>query len=118
MTADQRQSLIEKTLADLLRRGKGYVVFEDAAHGDNYAEVTSDLRAEVSHRRWPACQLPPLSPDALQRLDRLGFREAERNLARTFEGWSFGRIARHLESVFVEVYGCPAAFDLRVTLGE
>ena len=118
MTGDQRQALIEKSLADLLRRGKGYVVFEDAVHGDNYAEVTSELRVEVSHRRWPACQLPPLSADALRRLDRLGFRESERNLTRTFEGWSFARIARHLESVFVEVYGCPAAFDLRATAGE
>lgn len=118
MTAEQRQSLIEKALADLMRRGTGYVVFEDTAHGDNYAEVTAELRAEVSHRRWPACQLPPLAPEALRKLDRLGFRESERNPTRTFEGWTVGRIAKHLESVFLEVYACPAAFDLRATQGE
>lgn len=118
MTADQRRSLMEKALADLHRRGKGYVLFADSSNGDNYAEIDAQMRAEVSHRRWPASKLPPLSAQALGRLDRLGFREAERNLHQSFEGWSLGRIARSLESVFLEVYGCDAAFELKVSAGE
>ena len=118
MTSAQRLTLFEKALAELNRRGKGWVLFEDAANGDNYAEVRADFRAEVSHRRWPACKLPPLSAAALTKLDRLGFREAERNLARDFDGWAFPRIAKHLESVFLDVYECNAEFDLKYTTGE
>ena len=118
MTSAQRLAIFEKALAELNRRGKGWVLFEDAAHGDNYAEVRADFRAEVSHRRWPACKLPPLAPAALTKLDRLGFREAERNLAREFEGWAFPRIAKHLETVFLEAYECAPEFDLKYTLGE
>ena len=118
MTADQRSRAIEKALADLNRRGTGYVVFTDAENGDNYLEIDSAMRAEATHRRWPASKLPPLSPDSLRRLDRLGFREAERNLAQSFEGWAFGRITRHVEQVFVECYGCPADFTLKITHGD
>lgn len=118
MTSAQRLTLFEKALAELNRRGTGYVLFEDAANGDNYAEVASDFRAEISHRRWPACKLPPLSPGAMQRLDRLGFKETERNPTREFRGWAFPRIAKTLEQVFLEVYECPGEFDLRYTAGE
>ena len=119
MNAAQRLALFEKALAELNRRGSGYVLFEDAAHGDNYAEVAApDFRAEISHRRWPACRLPPLSAQAMQRLDRLGFKETERNPTRDFRGWAFPRIARHLESVFLEVYECAAEFELRYQAGE
>lgn len=110
--------MFEKALAELNRRGSGWVLFEDAAHGDNYAEIRADFRAEVSHRRWPACKLPPLTPAALTKLDRLGFRETERNPSREFAGWAFPRIAKHLESVFVEVYECSAEFDLKYTTGD
>ena len=109
---------MEKALADLHRRGKGYVLFAETNQGDNYAEIDFGMRAEVSHRRWPASKLPPLDAKSLGRLDRLGFREAERNLTQSFEGWSLTRIAKNLESVFVEVYGCDASFELKVTLGE
>lgn len=118
MTADQRKTLMEKALADLHRRGRGYVLFADAGHGDNYAEIDMGMRCEVSHRRWPASKLPPLDARALGRLDRLGFREAERNLAQSFEGWALTRISRNLESVFLEVYGCDATFELKVTHGD
>lgn len=118
MNAAQRLSLFEKALAELSRRGSGYVLFEDAAHGDNYAEVSADFRAEISHRRWPACKLSPLSPAAMQRLDRLGFKETERNPTREFAGWAFPRIAKTLEQIFLEVYECPAEFELRYTAGE
>lgn len=118
MTSAQRLTLFEKALAELNRRGTGYVLFEDAAHGDNYAELTSDFRAEISHRRWPACKLPPLGPNAMQRLDRLGFKESERNPTREFAGWAFPRIAKTLEQVFLEVYECSSEFELRYTAGE
>ncbi len=118
MTADQRAALFQKALADLMKRRSGYVLFVDAKNGDNYAEVSSDFRAEVSHRRWPACKLPPLSPAALQKLDRLGFRESERNHSQSFDGWALGRMVKHLESVFVDVYGCPGNFELRIETGE
>ncbi len=118
MTAAQRLQVFEKALAELNRKGTGYVVFEDAAHGDNYAEIAADFRAEISHRRWPACKLAPLSSLALQRLDRLGFRETERNPTREFRGWAFPRIAKTLEQIFLEVYECPPEFDLRYSAGE
>ena len=118
MTADQRSALLQKGLADLMRKRSGYVLFVDAKNGDNYAEVSADMRVEVSHRRWPACKLPPLSPAALTKLDRLGFRETERNPSQSYEGWSFARMAKNLEAVFLEVYGCPADFDLTAQLGE
>ena len=118
MTPEQRLSLFEKSLADLCRRGKGYVLFVERGNGDNYAEVDAELRAEVSHRRWPACKLPPLAPDAMRRLDRLGYRESERNPARTYVGWGLPRIARSLEAVFLEVYGCSQAFELDCSPGE
>ena len=109
---------MEKALADLNRRGKGYVLFEDASNGDNYAEVAADFRAEVSHRRWPASKLPPLSGPALSRLDRLGFKETDRNPAKDFAGWAFPRIAKTLEQVFLEVYECGAEFEPRYTAGD
>ena len=118
MTSAQRLTLIEKALAELNRRGKGYVLFEDAENGDNYAEVIADFRAEISHRRWPACKLPPLTAAAMTRLDRLGFKETERNPARDFRGWAFPRVAKALEQVFLEVYECGAEFDLRYTAGK
>ena len=118
MTAAQRLTLFEKALAELNRRGTGYVLFEDAANGDNYAEVRADFRAEVSHRRWPACKLPPLTAGAMTKLDRLGFRETERNPSREFQGWAFPRVAKTLESVFLEVYECPSEFVLKYSTGE
>ena len=42
MTADQRQALIQRSLADLVRRGSGWVLFVDKDHGDNYVEIGSD----------------------------------------------------------------------------
>ena len=110
--------MMEKALADLHRRGRGYVLFADSAQGDNYVEIDFGMRAEVSHRRWPASKLPPLDARALGRLDRLGFREAERNLVQSFEGWSLSRIAKSLESIFLDVYGCAAGFELKVTHGD
>ena len=118
MTSAQRLSLLEKALAELSRRGTGYVLFEDAANGDNYAEVNAAFRAEISHRRWPACKLPPLTAAALLRLDRLGFKETERNPARDFRGWAFPRIAKTLEQVFLEVYECTPELELRYSTGE
>jgi hypothetical protein len=118
MTADQRSALMQKGLAELMKRRAGYVLFVDAKNGDNYAEVSSDFRAEVSHRRWPACKLPPLAPSQLTRLDRLGFRDSERNPMQSYEGWSLARMTKNLESVFLEVYGCPADFELTVQSGE
>jgi hypothetical protein len=118
MSADQRRALMEKALAELHRAGSGYLVFTDADHGDNYAEIDSSLRAEVSHRRWPASKLPGLSAQALGKLDRLGFREAERNLTQSFSGWSLARIARTLESVFLDIYGCEPSFELKVASGK
>lgn len=118
MTADQRRSAMEKALADLHRRGSGYVLFTELDNGDNYLEVDAEMRAEATHRRWPASKLPPLSPAALARLDRLGFKEAERNLSQSFQGWALGRMARQIEAVFVECYGCGAEFSLHVAHGE
>ena len=119
MTSAQRLSLLEKALAELNRRGTGYLLFEDAQNGDNYAEViASDFRAEISHRRWPACKLPPLTAAALTRLDRLGFKETERNPSRDFRGWAFPRIAKTIEQVFLEVYECGPEFELRYSTGE
>lgn len=118
MTSAQRLTLLEKALAELNRRGTGYVLFEDAANGDNYAEVAASFRAEISHRRWPACKLPPLTATALTRLDRLGFRETERNPSRDFGGWAFPRVAKTLEQVFLEVYECAPEFELRYTPGD
>lgn len=118
MTSAQRLTLFEKALAELNRRGTGYVLFEDGANGDNYAEVSFDFRAEISHRRWPASRLPALSGPALARLDRLGFKETERNPARDFRGWAFPRMAKTLEQVFLEVYECGSEFELRYTAGE
>jgi len=118
VTADQRRAAIEKALAELSRRGSGYVIFADAENGDNYAEVDASMRAEVTHRRWPASKLPELAPAALARLDRLGYRETERNLTQSFNGWALPRIAKNLEQVFVDVYECAASFELKVTQGK
>ena len=122
MTADQREAAFGRALTEMMKKRRGWVMFTDAAHGDNYAEVSlnagMDMRAEVSHRRWPASKLPALGPAALQRLDRLGFREAERNLARSYDGWSVARIAKSLEQVFREVYECAADFELAVQTGD
>lgn len=109
---------MEKALAELHRRGKGYVLFADRQNGDNYFEIDSAGRAEATHRRWPASKLPPLSPQALGRLDRLGFREAERNMTQSMEGWAFTRMAKMIETVFLDCYGCPADFELKVSQGE
>jgi len=117
LTADQRQKSYEKALAELSRAGAGWVLFADKANGDNYVEVGADLRVEVSHRRWPGSKLPPLGPAALTKLASLGFREAERNLAGSWSGWTFPRMARQLEAIFLEGLGCAPGFDLEVTRG-
>lgn len=117
MTSDQRQKSYEKALAELSRAGKGWVVFADKANGDNYVEVDAELRVEVSHRRWAGSKLPPLGPTALTKLAALGFREAERNLAGSWAGWTFPRMARQLEAIFVEGFACAPAFDVEVTRG-
>lgn len=117
MTADQRAKLYQQAFADLTKATAGWVVLSDALHGDNYAEIAKDWMVEVSHRRWPGSKLPPLAPAALERLAGLGFRETERNLRQSYEGWSFSRMTRSLESVFLEVYGCPPDFDLALQKG-
>ena len=109
---------MEKALAELHRRGKGYVLFADKQNGDNYLEVDAEMRAEATHRRWPASKLPPLSPMELGRLDRLGFRETERNMTQSMQGWALTRMARLIESVFLDCYGCNADFELKVSQGE
>ena len=117
MTAEQRQKTFEKALAELSRAGSGWVLFAEKSHGDNYVEVDASLHVEVSHRRWPGSKLPALGPAALTKLAALGFREAERNLVGSWAGWAFPRMARQLEAIFLEGYGCAPGFDVEVTRG-
>lgn len=118
MTREERLRRIEKGLADLAKKRAGFLVVTDSKNGDNYVEIGADLGAAANHRRWPASKLPPLSPAELQGMDRLGFRETEHNLTRSYAGWSFPRIAANVDSVFVEAYACPAGFDLTVRLED
>jgi hypothetical protein len=115
---EERLRRIEKGLADLAKKRAGFLVLTDSKNGDNYVEIAADLSATANHRRWPASKLPALSPAELQGMDRLGFRETEHNLTRSYSGWSFPRIAANVESVFVEAYACPTSFDLSVRLEE
>lgn len=121
MDRNDRLEMLAEYLQDLVESSvDGWVIFSDADRPDNYIQLwkesEEEMSCEVSSRNWEDSELPPLSPDKIERLHQLGFSGGGpgENPERIYRPEEIKGLELILDAMFTDVLGSPQDFDLDV----